>query len=69
MKNAFYFTGKALSILEIFRFLYSPPPLFFPLPVIAGFIAKADWKNAKVIDVILCVNRDFKAQDVKYLVK
>ena len=35
MKNIFYFIQKALSVLEIFRFLYFRLPLFFPLSAIA----------------------------------
>ena len=30
MKNGFYFTIKALFILEIFKFLYFPLARFFP---------------------------------------
>ena len=35
MKNVFYFIQKALFTLKIFRFLYFPLVLFFPLPAIA----------------------------------
>ena len=34
MKNVFYFIEKALFVLKIFKFLYFPLPLFFPLSVI-----------------------------------
>ena len=40
MKNDFYFYGKALFFLEIFKFLYFPLPLLFPLLVIATFIGE-----------------------------
>ena len=35
MKNAFYFTGKALFVLKIFKFFKFGPSLFFYLSVIA----------------------------------
>ena len=35
LKDAFYFIEKALFILEIFKFLYFPLPLFFSLSAIA----------------------------------
>ena len=42
MTNALYFTRKALFILEIFKLLYFPCPLFFPLSSIAEFIEEVD---------------------------
>ena len=35
MKNVFYFIGKALFVLKIFRFFYFRLPFFFPLSAIA----------------------------------
>ena len=35
MKNVFFITSKKLFVLEIFKFLYFPLPLFFPLSAIA----------------------------------
>ena len=35
MENVFYFVQKALFILEIFKFLYFCPSIFFSLLVIA----------------------------------
>ena len=35
MKNAFYFIKKALFVLEIIKFLYFRPSLFFSMSAIA----------------------------------
>ena len=41
-KNAFYFTKKAIFVLEIFKFLYFSLPYFFLLLAITEFIGNAD---------------------------
>ena len=41
VKNAFYFILKALFVLEIFKFSYFCPPLFFSLSAIA---LEDDWR-------------------------
>ena len=41
-KKAFYFTGKALSVLEVFRTSHFSLPFFFLLLAIAEFIREAD---------------------------
>ena len=46
MKNVFYFIAIAFFVLEIFKFLYFHPPLFFSLSVIT-----------LEIDIINCLNR------------
>ena len=42
MKNAFYFTGKASSVLEVFKFLHFPLPLIPPSSTVVEFIGEAD---------------------------
>ena len=63
MKNAFYFTLKALFVLKIFKFL---PRLF-------GHVEKRfDWKdkvNFKIYNVTAWLSSNFNAHIAQYLKK
>ena len=55
MKNAFYFILKALFVFEIFKFLYIPLLLFFPVNHwLRGWLNI----NLKVYDVSNCLNKN-----------
>ena len=43
VKNVFYFTNKALFLLEIFKFLYFPFSLLFDFLAIAKLIEEVNW--------------------------
>ena len=55
MKNAFYFILKALFVFEIFKFLYIPLLLFFP---VNHWLRGWSNINLKVYDVSNCLNKN-----------
>ena len=65
-KIIFVSSKKALFVLEIFKFLYICPSLFFALSAIA---LEIDSRKMLVYDVINCLNKNLNTHYVWYLEK
>ena len=65
-KIIFVSSKKALFVLEIFKFLYICPSLFFALSAIA---LEIDSRKMLVYDVVNCLNKNLNTHYVWYLEK
>ena len=65
-KMFFVSSKKALFVLEIFKFLYIRPSLFFALSAIA---LEIDSRKMLVYDIINCLNKNLNTHYVWYLEK
>ena len=65
-KIIFVSSKKALFVLEIFKFLYIHPSLFFALSAIA---LEIDSRKMLVYDVVNCLNKNLNTHYVWYLEK